>query len=307
MKQAQPSRSKSEETPAYTVAIVGLGLLGGSLALALRRLRTPKVHIMGCARREESVADALRQELIDSGSTDPEDVLPHAALTVVCLPVTTIIDFIQKHAKLWGNGSIVTDVGSVKSKIVAAATPILQPHGVSFVGSHPMAGSERTGMAHAKADLYDNAVVFVTPQRDDNLQAVDNVERFWELTGARTRRIDPVRHDALVARTSHLPHVLAAAMVRVVLKDDKALLGTAGAFRDVSRIAASSPEMWRQIFELNQDEVLQAVDEYVAELNDLRTLLAQGQWRNLELYLSTARNERQEWFSMWQHSREAVK
>lgn len=286
-----------------TVAVVGLGLLGGSLGLALKRLPTPP-RILGWARRQDAVDDGIARGCIDAGSTRPEDVLPAADLTILCLPVARIIGFACDCAGLWRRGAVVTDVGSTKRQIVAQVTPALQAHGVFFVGSHPMAGSEKSGLAHATADLYRNATVFVTPTATADAEACAAVIALWTAVGGRICCLDPDRHDALVARTSHVLHVLSACTVQTALRDPDAVRGTAGAFRDVSRIAASSPDMWQEILSTNQDELLAALDELGAELAGVRQAVAAGDWPAVGRYLAQAKALRDAWQTTWSRPRE---
>jgi prephenate dehydrogenase len=285
-----------------TVAIAGLGMLGGSLGLALRRLPRPP-RVLGWARRPAAVAAALAEGMIDAGSTRPEEVLPLADLTVLCLPVERCREFGLAHAGLWRRGAVVTDVGSTKRRLVAGLTPALARHGVRFVGSHPMAGSEKSGLAHAQADLYHGAVVFVTPGPASDPRALRRVERFWGRLGARPVALAATRHDALVARTSHVLHLYSAAAVLALLRGAADVHGTAGGFRDFTRIAASSPAMWAEIFAANRDEVLKALGRVEAEVARAAALVRAGDWAALERYLERARARRQAWFEAWSRLR----
>ncbi len=290
--------STVSEAPFRTVAILGLGLLGGSLGLALKRT-TPAPCVLACARRAESIEDAVRLGAVDRGATDPAEILPHADLTVICTPVSTIVSMLHAYRSHWRPGSVVTDVGSVKGGIMRAAAHEFKDLDVTFIGSHPMAGSDRSGLRYAKGNLYDGATVFMTAPPAAGDTAVAALERLWQICGARTVQIDGDDHDALVARTSHLPHLLAAAAVDVGLSPPQAVLGTAGAFRDVTRIAGSSPEMWRQICELNRTELLRALDECMTQLADIRSFLANSEWEAVQDYLSRAREKRRAWESDW--------
>lgn len=284
----------SELLPRKTVAIAGLGLLGGSLGLALRRA-LPDLRVLGCARRHESIRQAVQLNAVHDGATTPETILPQADLTVVCMPVSTTIDFVEKHAAAWRPGSMVTDVGSTKSALVEACTRALAPHEVSFVGSHPMAGKESAGLDHADLDLYQDATVFLCAQNDLDETIGEAVKRLWEAVGAQTAAIDPHTHDALVARTSHVLHLLAAAAVRQLPDDPNAVKATAGAFRDVTRIAASSPAMWTDICRQNRREVLSGMDELIATLSSFAHCIRQQQWESLTHELQVARRCRLEW------------
>ena len=290
------SGSAETQLHAKNIAVVGLGLMGASLATALKRW-CPDCRVLGWARREKSIRDALAHDMIDGGSTVVADVLPAADLTVICLPLEPTILFVREHAGLWREGTLVTDVGSVKGTIVRGCRPPLTALGVRFVGSHPMAGSEKTGLESATGDLYDNATVFVTPVPEDPARDVDEVSALWRSVGACPVRMTGERHDALVARTSHMLHLLAAAATDVVLEDEEAPLATAGAFRDMTRIAASSPDMWTQICRHNQEKTLAACDALMRAFARTRDQLAEADWPALQATLQRARLRRNTWLS----------
>ncbi|OPZ28698.1 MAG: prephenate dehydrogenase [Lentisphaerae bacterium ADurb.BinA184] len=287
--------------PAATVVIAGLGLLGGSLGLCLRR--AGGVRVLGWARRPDAIREALALGAVDDGDTDADRLLAAADLTVICIPVQSTVEFAVAHADAWRPGTVVTDVGSLKRPMLESIRPVLRARGVAFVGSHPMAGSEQSGLAHADAELYRNAVVFVTPAADDGAAAVGEVESLWRRVGGLPNRMEAAAHDALVARTSHVLHLVAAAAVRVGSRDPQAAYGAAGGFRDVTRIAGASPGMWRQIFAMNRDEVLAALGEFRGELDRLEACLRAGDWAALEERLNQSRQAREHWFRQWQDVR----
>lgn len=299
---ATSSSSPSAIAPPATVALAGIGLLGGSLGLALRRLPVPP-RILGWARRPEAVREALDLGCIDEGSTDSAAVLPRADLTIICLPVLATAAFAETRDSQWRPGSVVTDVGSTKAELTARLTPRLAARGVHFVGSHPMAGSEQSGMRHARADLYRDATVFVTPDPRTDPDAAGRVESFWKELGARPFRIHPREHDRLTAHTSHALHLLAAAAVHAVLDIPNAVAGTAGGFRDFSRIASSSPDMWTEIFLDNRDCVLDALDHILDELRRGRDAVERHDARAIHEFLDSARARRDAWLDAWQKRR----
>jgi prephenate dehydrogenase len=285
-----------------TVAVVGLGLLGGSLGLALRR-QAPALRVLGLARRKETLERALETGVVDAGSSEPAEILPQADLTVICLPVNATIEFGCRQAQLWRPGTLVTDVGSIKGDIVEEIRPVLQARGVHFIGSHPMAGAETSGLESAQPNMYDGAIVFLTRVAGDSPTAWAALNRFWEALGSRPVEMELARHDALVARTSHVLHLFSAAAAEMVLAQEQAVLGTAGGFRDMSRIAASSPDMWRDIFQHNRGNVLAAMDEVMAEMRDLREMLVASEWDGIMEYLGRAKARRDSWFQSWQAQR----
>jgi prephenate dehydrogenase len=297
------SASPGSESSPVTVAIVGLGLLGGSLGLALKRLPAP-CRVLGLARRQQSIDQALSMNAIDNGSTKAEDVLPEADITIVCLPVAVTIDFIKGNAGLWRKGAVVTDVGSIKSGIVEAGEAALTPLGIHFVGSHPMAGSEKSGLDTATAELYRDAVVFVTKTAATSDSAASRIIDMWTRVGSTVHDIELGAHDTLVAHTSHFLHLISPAAMNVALAPENAVLGTAGGFRDMTRIAASSPQMWIEIFQQNKDRILECVDAFQTELKTFSDAVRDENWERLEALLTQAREKRLEWESLWRKSRE---
>jgi prephenate dehydrogenase len=193
-------------------------------------------------------------------------------------------------------GAIVTDVGSVKASVVKD----LQPLFPEFVGSHPMAGSEKTGPSAATADLFRGAVCVITPTAKSNLKSVDRIEELWRSIGAITRRLSPEAHDELVSRSSHLPHLLAAQLVNYVLGDDRpkdqALL-CANGFRDTTRIASGSPEMWRDIAVSNRQNLARELAQFIDDLQEVRAALEKGDARRIEELFAEAKKRRDAWHS----------
>jgi prephenate dehydrogenase len=195
-------------------------------------------------------------------------------------------------------GAIVTDVGSVKAEVVRQVAAVVKKAGAHFVGSHPMAGGEKMGVLAARADLYHQAVCVVTPDRQSNPRAVRKLEAFWRALGARTLRLDAARHDLLVSRSSHLPHVAAAALVNVVLagaapRHQAGLCATG--FRDTTRVASGSPEMWRDIALANRKNVARALNEYFAALKDFQAALRRGDAAAVEEFFASAKQRRDDW------------
>jgi len=195
-------------------------------------------------------------------------------------------------------GAIVTDVGSVKADVVRELESLIQKSGAHFIGSHPMAGGEKMGVLAARADLFKCAVNILTPTKKSNATAVHKLERFWKALGARTLRLDAAEHDLLVSRTSHLPHLTAAALTNLVLNPasppaQPALCATG--FRDTTRIASGSPEMWRDIALANRKNLARSVDALVAELGKFQSALKAGNVKKVEAFFATAKQRRDNW------------
>ncbi|MBR2356840.1 MAG: prephenate dehydrogenase [Lentisphaeria bacterium] len=294
-----------------SVAVIGLGLLGASLGLALEK---SGVHRLGWARKSETRHWCIAHNVIDETFDDVADVLKQADITVLCLPIPVISQFIREHAPDFKKGSIVTDIGSDKGGIVSAGESALAPYGVYFVGSHPMAGTEKNGCQAAFAELYDNAEVFVTVTGTANDAAVDMVEDFWKLLNiARVQRIDPELHDDLVAHTSHISHLLALALTLSVLdcssKAEEALryTGCATGFRDTSRIVSSSPVMWREIIENNQPAVVAAARKCEKIYHEIVSSIEDGDFDRFEELFARGKVLRDNWMAYKQEQKAQLK
>lgn len=247
-----------------TVSIIGLGLLGASLGMALRG---KGVERTGWARREEIRRAAVSADVVDRVFDSAEEAAAVSDIVILAMPIPQIIEYIPKLGRVMAPGSIITDLGSIKNKMMTCSKNTL-PDGVFYIGSHPMAGTEKSGFYAAFPTLYDNADVFVTPAVNTPQEAVDKVFNLWKLVGGHPSVIDPAHHDAIVARTSHVLHVLASALATGILdaRDPDTELelfrGCATGFRDTCRIASSNPQMWREIVENNREAVLEALAEF---------------------------------------------
>jgi prephenate dehydrogenase len=259
-----------------TVAIVGIGLLGGSLGLALRERQRAR-HVIAVARRPETVRRALELGAADAGITDPGIGVLTADLVVLCTPVLTMPALVERFADSLKPGAVVTDVGSTKAVLCRELPLRLGPEN-PFVGGHPMAGSEQTGVEAARADLFVDATYLLTPTAETPNHASDRLERWVRGLGARPVRLDPEVHDRAVAGISHLPHVVAAALASAVASEtgvnrERLRQLIAGGFKSTTRIAASSPEMWRDICLTNRDALLETLKEFETELALFRRAL----------------------------------
>jgi prephenate dehydrogenase len=255
-----------------TLGVVGVGLLGGSVALAARQRRLAG-RVVGCDRSEDVLHRAAGAHILDEATTDLAEAVREAELVVFCTPVDRIADQVLEAAPWCPPGAILTDVGSTKAGIVRQLTGRL-PAGVTFIGSHPLAGSEKTGPEHARADLFENRLVVVTPGEDASGRATARLMAFWHTLGASVVPMRAELHDQALALTSHLPHLVASALAGV-LPDEWRFL-TATGFRDTTRIAAGSPEMWQAILLANRECVLEALDRFRDRLERYRCALAAG-------------------------------
>jgi prephenate dehydrogenase len=253
------------------LSILGVGLLGGSIGLAAKRLFGP-IRVSGYGHRQASLDQAVKLGAIDEGSTDVRAAVQGADLTILCTPVGTFESLLRLIAPGLDSGAIVTDVGSTKSSVVTQAEATL-PAGVHFVGSHPMAGSERRGVEFSRADLFNNASCILTPTDRTDAEALRRVDQFWRDLGMRTVRLSPQDHDRQLAEVSHLPHALASALVAI---QDEAALKVAGkGFWDTTRIASGDAGLWRDIFLDNRANLQSSLKKLRNEIDRLMSLLSE--------------------------------
>ncbi len=257
--------------PDQSIVIAGVGLIGGSIGMALKALPQPP-KVIGLGRNAERLQKAVELQAIDSFTTDWQQALANAALIVLCGPVSTIAE----QARLaWANrpsdALLITDAGSTKSEILAqiADTPQLA---AAFVGGHPIAGSEQSGVEAARVNLFQGKLCIITPIPANPLENVENVRQFWQAVGFRVTEMPPDQHDEALALTSHLPHALSAALSRMVGPNLHHL--SAGAFRDMTRIAGADANLWRDILLSNKKTLGIALDSYIRELLNLKEILS---------------------------------
>jgi prephenate dehydrogenase len=279
------------------IAIIGVGLLGGSIGLAVRQRRLAK-ETAGFVRRTASLADCEQAGALDYATTDLLAAVSGAELVILCTPLAQMVAITDQLLPALKPGAVVTDVGSVKASVVRALETRVSRAGAHFVGSHPMAGAEKTGVRAARADLFVNAVCVVTPTKKSHAPAVRALEAFWKALGARTCRLAPAEHDALVSQTSHLPHVVAATLASRVLHPHKARAQSAlcaTGFRDTTRIASGSPEMWRDIALANRQNLARAVKGFIADLGKFQQALARADHAAVTRFFETAKQRRDAW------------
>lgn len=279
------------------ITIVGVGLLGGSIGLAARK-RGLAGEVAGYVRRDASIADCEKFQITDYAATDLLASVSKADLVILCTPLAQMRSLVKQLLPGLKRGAIVTDVGSVKASVVHEVESLIHKSGAHFIASHPMAGGEKTGMSAARADLFENAVCVVTPTRKSNAAALKKVEQFWKLLGGRVLRLTPEVHDQLVSRSSHLPHISAAVLTNLVLsasapKEQSKLC--ANGFRDTTRIASGSPEMWRDIALSNRVNLIRALDLFVNDLRKVQAALKNSDADALTRFFETAKQRRDSW------------
>jgi prephenate dehydrogenase len=279
------------------ITIIGVGLLGGSIGLAARQRRLAR-EVAGYVRRKSSLKDCERAGAVDYATTDLLAAVSNADLVILCTPLAQMRSLAQQFLPALKRGAIVTDVGSVKAGVVRELESIIAKTGAHFVGSHPMAGGEKMGVLAARSDLFANAVNILTPTKKSNAGAVRKLEKFWKSLGARILKMDVAQHDLLVSRSSHLPHLIAATLANLVLnpalpKTQAALCATG--FRDTTRVASGSPEMWRDIALANRANLSKSVTAFINELKKFQGVLKRSDARAVEKFYATAKQRRDNW------------
>jgi prephenate dehydrogenase len=279
------------------VTLIGVGLLGGSLGLAIKERRLAD-KVDGFVRRTVSLAECDKMGVVDHATRDLDRAVTDADLVILCTPLSRMGELTGKLLPLLKKGAIVTDVGSVKGSVVAELEPLVASVGAHFVGSHPMAGGEKTGVTAARADLFVNAVCIITPTPNSDKEAVAKLEQFWQALGARLLKLSPAAHDDLVSRSSHLPHVVASELANYILSPvhppEQAAV-CANGFRDTTRIASGSPEMWRDIAMANNKNLSRVLGVFIEDLQEFRLALDNGDVKAVEEFFEKAKQRRDQW------------
>ena len=281
------------------VAVIGVGLIGGSFSLALRKKKLCG-HVVGAGRSPANMKLALERGIVDSVETDAAAAVRDADLVLIATPVAQFSEVMQAVAKTLKPGTIVSDAGSTKRDVVATARAALGGKIAQFIPAHPIAGAERSGAAAANAELYNGRRVVLAPLAENRKQDVETVAALWTAIGARVSRMTPEEHDQVFAAVSHLPHLLAYALVSDVSRRSNSaqLFGyAAGGFRDFTRIASSHPEMWRDICVANSDQLLKEVSLFSGELEKIRKFLETRDAASLEKLFADARAAREKWLN----------
>ncbi|MBI1978076.1 MAG: prephenate dehydrogenase [Candidatus Omnitrophica bacterium] len=271
-----------------TFAVVSLGLIGGSLAGAIRK-KFPSARVIGFSRNPKKIALAKRKKYIHEGYTNVREVVRKADLIFICAPVHTIPKLISLTDQYAKPHTIVTDVGSTKA-VIANWADRKHFRNIRFVGSHPLAGSHLSGLEHAQANLFQGAFVFVTPTRKSDPKAVRAVSSFWRKLGGRVQKISPDVHDQIVSEISHLPHAVTALLIHAA--EDRSLRFAASGFLDTTRIAQGDPKLWIPIFLTNRRNLLRDLSRFSRLVSRFSALLKSKSRRSLEIFLKQAARRR---------------
>lgn len=275
------------------ISIIGLGLMGASLAMALRK-RGYAGRLVAYARKEATRAEALDRGVVDAAHADPDPAVRDTSLVVLCAPIRTCADLAAEIAPMLPQGALVTDVGSTKGWICRQMAGLLPPG--AFVGSHPIAGSEKQGLQAASPDLYEGALTVIATHLDVPEEAAERVADLWRSAGARVCRMEPEDHDRLLARTSHLPHVAAAALAKAIGRDcaDQVGVFCGTGFYDSTRVASGSIEMWKDILMTNAPAVADELRAFKGEVERVYDDLQAGRFAEVAAFLERARDARAE-------------
>jgi prephenate dehydrogenase len=268
------------------VLIIGVGLIGGSIGLALKKRALAK-EVVGLLRRKGSINKAIKCGAIDRGSLSLKDSVEGVDLAVVCTPASVVSDYASKTLSLNPN-CIVTDAASTKFEILKNISGI--KHRNRFIGSHPMAGSEKSGVEFARAELFENAVSIITPLPWTDPNALKRVVMFWKLLGCRIKTVDPLEHDRLVALYSHLPHIVATVLVACASEKDSWVISTG--FRDTTRIASADPLMWQSICATNKRYILNSLQKFEKQFKSVKKMIDKDRWGALYKFFERIRDKR---------------
>ncbi|MDD5033757.1 MAG: prephenate dehydrogenase/arogenate dehydrogenase family protein [Methylococcaceae bacterium] len=279
------------------LCIIGVGLIGGSIAKAARKQGLCR-EIMGVDADGENLSKALEMGVIDAGFgvEATGDASQGADWVVIATPVGALGRIFEELKPIWSEQAVYTDVGSTKHSVIEAARQVFGTVPANFVPGHPIAGAERSGVEAANCELYRGKRVILTPLPETAPDALRRIEHWWTAIGAKVSLMDPIHHDQVFAATSHLPHVLAYALVHMLGRKDEQqeIFQYAGAgFRDFTRIASSSPQMWRDVCLLNRGQILPLIEELQQELTVLSALMNEDSAERLGEYFTEARNARQ--------------
>ena len=277
------------------ITIVGVGLIGGSLARALKEKNLAKT-VFGYGRDLSRLEEAKKHNIIDDYSTQIEEAVNHADIIVIATPVGTFRNIFSEVKPLIADDVIISDVGSTKTNIVDMAKEILGDKSQSFVPAHPIAGKEKSGFEASDGNLYIGKKVIITPIEDNSSESIQVIESMWKNVGAEIDFMSPQSHDDLLGMTSHLPHMLAFSLVNYLVdQNPSASIYAGGGFKDFSRIASGDAVMWRDICLQNKDKIITHLRGYQSTVEELIDAIDQEERDKLELLFATAKKTRDSW------------
>ena len=277
------------------ITIIGVGLIGGSLALALKERNLAKA-VFGYGRDQTRLEEAQKSNVIDAFSTNIKEAIDEANIIVIATPVGTFKDILHQIEPLISSNVIITDVGSTKSDIVNIVNEVLRDKSSYFIPAHPIAGKERSGFEVSDSKLYDGKKVIITPQETNSPESIDVIDQMWKNVGADVDFMSAESHDNLLGMTSHLPHMLAFSLVNYLVdQNPNASIYAGGGFKDFSRIASSDAVMWRDICLQNKNQIMSHLKGYQSTLDDLLEAINDEDSEKLGQLFTTAKKTRDSW------------
>ncbi len=271
------------------VAIIGVGLIGGSIGLALKKKKLA-CEVMGFFRKKRSAARARKLKMVDTVTFSLKDAVSDADFVIVATPIGVIKHSLSKIISFAKPGTVLMDVGSTKAEIMNLGMRLAIKKGIFFVGAHPLAGSDKSGLIFAEANMFKDAFCFLTPNQKTNVSALAKVRRVWQSFGSKIIITDSSTHDRIVAITSHLPHMISFALINCLPKNYLSLSGSG--LRDCTRLALSSEKIWRDICLSNRSEIINAIKKFEASLLELKKLLKTKKTNQLQSYFQKAKKRR---------------
>jgi prephenate dehydrogenase len=266
--------------------------MGSSLGLAAK---AQDIRVSGWARRRATREEALSAGVLDSIHDTPDSAVSDADMVIICTPILTITELVEKIYPSIKAGCIITDVGSTKQYVTDQIEPLLKNSGIEFIGSHPMTGSEQSGLSSASAGLYKDAPVIITPTNAVSPAAKNALTEFWQRLGAKVLELTPAAHDQMIARTSHLPHITAAILTETTTRGNTPIAPFCGpGIRDTTRVAAGSEDVWHDIIKTNHSAIQAELAAFAKDLDNFRQLLEQGDFESIRQHLAYCRRKRQQ-------------
>lgn len=277
-----------------TLAIVGLGAIGGSFAMSL--MKNSSEHIIGIDIDERTIEYARKEQIIHEGTTRAEDVLGQADIIMLTLYPSQVAPYIEKYKSYFKKGVVFTDVTGIKTSIIKEVTPVL-PDQSDFVFAHPMRGSEKKGISGASIDKFEGANALITPIPSNRTENIEKVEDLYRKAGFTTiTRVTPEKHDEQIAYVSQLMHALSVSVVNSEQASDDTLLFAGNSFKELTRIADINVDLWSELFLHNKDALLETIQSFENELDEFKSALKESDEDKLKAFLSRALNQRREWF-----------
>lgn len=270
------------------IAIVGVGLIGGSIGIDIRQKKLAK-EVVGVVRRRESISECKRLGAVNRATLDIKEGVENADMVIIATSISIMPQIAEEVKRYIKKDSVVIDVASVKGKLANNLENIL---GKNYVGTHPMTGSEKRGVSGARAGLFNEAVCIITHTENTRPKYLKTIREFWNSLGAHTVVLSPNEHDKIVSLTSHLPHLTAASLVNIISDQPKATNCIGPGFKDSTRIASSTPELWQEICKWNKDEILLSISKFQEELSGLKKQIETDDWDSLLTKLKTAKEIR---------------